>query len=375
MSRPVLIISPDKKLNRILSKIVEFGGPYHKAVFLEHYPTFAQLGGFLADHPDAHAGVVGFEEPRSAARTIEILRVLQPDILAFGAHREPAPRLAAAALKAGAVDFLAPPWNPDALLGRLAGEEFPSPGDAPAVGALISFLPAQGGDGASTTALHVAHRLAEATLKADDPLGGVLFSDFDFHGSATAFRLRLNPPRTLLDALHATVDLDRSWPTFVTPWGPLSILAAPAQDPPEVSETKYLPTLLSSAKRRYRFTVVDLPPALYSACRDAAMLSERVFVVCCPDRISLHLAERRILDLLQLGLAPEQIKIVINRSNSETLLRPDQVPSIAGVEVAASLANDYGHVNEAYLSGQLVSPNSPYRTGADKLADKVFASL
>ena len=105
MASPVLIISPDKKLNRVLTKLVEYGGASHKAVTLEHYPTFAQLGAFLSDHPGARAGIVGFHEPRSACRAIEILRVLQPDILAFGAHREPAPTLARSAIKAGAVDF------------------------------------------------------------------------------------------------------------------------------------------------------------------------------------------------------------------------------------------------------------------------------
>ena len=219
----------------------------------------------------------------------------------------------------------------------------------------------------------MAHRLAEALLAAD-PHGGV-HSRTSISTPARRLFGCASIRRTIADALRATAALDHAWAGYVTPWGPLSILAPPAGDAVEATETLHVAALLSSAKRRYRFTVVDLPPALYASCRDVALLSERVFVVCCPDRISLHLAERRILDMLQLGLAAEQIKIIINRADSDTKLRPEQVPAIGGVEVIASLANDYSHVNEAYLAGALVSPQSPYRTGADELADKVFASL
>ena len=374
MSRPVLIISPDKKLNLALAGIVEQGGQLNRPVFLEHYPTFAQLGAFLSDYPNAHAGIIGFAEPDKARKAIEILRVLQPDILAFGAHLEPAPSLSAAALRAGAVDFLTPPWKPGKLLGRLEGMEFPSPGGSE--GALIACMPAQGGDGASTVALHIATHLAAIVQAEDERSSGVLLADFDFHAGTTAFRLRLKPARTIADALTATADLDASWPRYLTSWRNLHILPAPLLDSPiDPSDAYFVPELFLAAKRRFRVSVLDLPPALYAACRDAVMLAERVIVVCSADKISLHLAERRLYDLFQLGLAPEQIKLIINRADSDGPLRREQRPNFEGVEVIATLPNDYHRVNEAYLAGELVDSASPYRVAVENLADRIYHSL
>lgn len=375
MSRPVLIISPDKRLNAALTEIIERRGPLNRPVFLEHYPTFAQLGSFLSDHPNAHAGIVGFADPERARKAIEVLRVLQPDILAFGAHIEPAPRLTQMALKAGAVDFLTPPWKPDKLWGRLEGGAFPSPGATHGDGALLAFLPAQGGDGASTVALHVAHTLA-GLAAADSGSSGVLLSDFDFHAGVTAFRLRLSAARTVADALRAAHTIDSSWPRYLSVWGRLSILPAPPSDACiDASDTQFVPEVFQSAKRKFRFTVLDLPPALYSACKDVALLAERVFVVCSTDRLSLHLAERRVRDLQQLGVAPEQIKLIVNRADAENRFRADAPPAMPGVDLIAALPNDYQRVIKAYLEGDLVEASSPFRQSVDELAEKIYKSL
>lgn len=376
MSRPVLIISPDLKLNRALANIVTECGPFNRPVFLEHYPTFAQLGAFLSDHPNAHAGIVGFSDLERAQKTIDTLRVLQPDILAFGANPEPAPRLAQLALRAGAVDFLTPPWKPAKLAVRLEGRRFPSPGAAAGDGALIAFIPAQGGDGASTAALHTAHRLSQTLQREDERSSGVLLGDFDFHAGTTAFRLQLQPTHTIADALRSPKEIDSSWPRYLCSWQGLQVLPAPPPDDHlDAGDTFVVPDIFGSAKRRFRFTVLDMPPALYAACKDVAMLAERIFVVCSADRISLHLAERRLRDLFQLGLAPEQTKLIINRADANNPLKADQIPEIEGVEIIATLPNDYRRVTKAYLSGDLVEPDSPYRIEADKLADRIYASL
>ncbi len=346
-----------------------------RPVVLEHYPTFAQLGTFLSDYPNAHAGIIGFSNAERARKAVETLRILQPDILAFGAHMEPAPRLAHMALQAGAVDFLTPPWRPRKFWGRLDGMEFPSPDATPAQGALLAFLPAQGGDGASTVALHVAHALAGLT-EAESGSTRVLLSDFDFHAGTTSFRLRLPKGRTIADALRAVEGIATAWPRYLSAWRQLSILPAPTSDVPlEPGDVQSVPDLFDAAKRKFRFTVLDLPPALYAACKDASMLAERLFVVCSTDRLSLHLAERRIRDLQQLGVAAEQIKIIVNRADSENPFRAEKPPEMEGVELLGALPNDYQRVNKAYLEGDLVEESSPFRTAVDKLAKRIFESL
>lgn len=375
MSRPILIISPDKRLNAALAEIIGQAGPLNRPVFLEHYPTFAQLGAFLSDHPNAHAGIVGFAEPDSARKAVDVLRVLQPDILAFGAHIEPAPRLAHIAIQAGAVDFLTPPWRPEKLWRRLEGAEFPSAEDATGEGALMAFLPAQGGDGASTVALHVAHRLAEL-VDFEAASTGVLLSDFDFHAGTTSFRLRLPAGRTIADALHAADTIESSWPRYLRTWNNVSVLPGPPFNAPlDLADAQNVPQLFQSAKRKFRFTLLDLPPALYSACKDVAMIAERLFVVCSTDRLSLHLAERRVHDLQQLGVAKEQIKLIVNRADSKNRFGPENLPEINGVDSLAALPNDYQRVNSAYLKGDIVDQVSPFRKAVDAMAETIYKSL
>jgi Flp pilus assembly CpaE family ATPase len=272
-----------------------------------------------------------------------------------------------AVTKAGAWDYLVHPFDEEQIAAclRLWGEV---PSASP--GRLVCFLPARGGDGASTVALHVAES-AVHERSARGFAGRVLLVDLDFQAGDMAFRLRLAPQRTLGDALLTPDSAPSRWKDCVCPWGQVDVLASPppgailANDPlsrtdPQggaVADTR-LAALLSSAKARYPLVVCDLPPAMHSSARAVLRLADEVCVVCTPEITSVHFARRRVEELQQAGVGVENVRLILNRTGSHAWIGVEEVAQVVGAPVSALLANDYGGLQTAILAGGVVARRS-----------------
>ncbi len=104
----------------------------------------------------------------------------------------------------------------DALAKRKAARSKPAD-----QGQLSCILPAKAGSGASTMALHLASGVARTSRKK------TLLVDYDFHCGMAAFRLRLQPDFTFVDALSRAGDIDDMWEKLAYRWKHFDVLAAP----------------------------------------------------------------------------------------------------------------------------------------------------
>ena len=168
----------------------------------------------------------------SPAGTIATLKALPGHPALIVVHPSADAGVILRALRAGADEFVSPPFSAELgpALQRVAAQR--RQGHAPGSrGRVIGFLSAKGGCGATTVVCHLAAELRRQTGKP------VLAADFDIEDGLAAFFLRSEPRYTLVDLLANLTRLDESlWHAMVNPNAAgvdvLAFAAAQRRSPP-----------------------------------------------------------------------------------------------------------------------------------------------
>ncbi len=223
-----------------------------------------------------------------------------------------------------------------------------SPGPS---GALIAFLPARGGCGATTIAVNTAN-----FLQALRP--SVLLADFDFHNSIIAFWLKLEARHGLQEALERAHWLDKTlWRSIVHPMRGLDILTSPQTASPAVFSGAETSALLDFAGQNYEYVLVDLPDAIYTSCWEVLDRASQVMVVVTPEMASLYLARRKIAQITGHGVPPDRLRVLLNRT-SHMDVQPAEVEKFLAVPVLATFQNQYRVVTGCFADGKFAPEKS-----------------
>ncbi|HUG80604.1 MAG TPA: hypothetical protein VML01_03000 [Bryobacterales bacterium] len=355
MTFRVILIAPDAQLAERLREALGSDGANADATLVNVYPSEGQLKQIVDSKPDpVTAFIVSLADQERALSLIRSLRSTYSDSLAVAASVSSSADTILAAMRAGASEFLVPPFEVAHLKNTLEKQKKAITGAAagPVVnGRLMCFLPAQGGNGASTLATHLSAAIASIVRKQ------VLLIDYDFHCGTVAFRLRLKPDFTFADAVERIADIDELWERLTSKGGGVDVLSAPPTGAIIPGEAfRHVAAIFTSARRTYPYVLVDFPSALHASCRDVLGLANSVYLISTPEVVSLHLARRRVNELIHLGLSNSDIHLILNRVGSKKTLNVDDVAEVVGIPVFSSLPNDYGAVSDASLKGGLI-PN------------------
>ena len=352
MAKKVIIVSPDERLSRELLEALRLAELESDPTVISQYPTRGELKNFLSTNEESlRAVIVDVGDPDRALEVIKEIRESFPLVVPIAADITSRADSILAAMRAGAAEYLSPPFNPSQLRESFRERAKQETAKKPK-GRVVCFMPAQGGNGASTVALHVADAVSREIKKK------VLLIDFDFHSGTVAFRLRLKPEYTFADALVRTEIIDELWPRIVCSWNGLDVLASPAASEVSAQRMTQLNDVFDSAAHMYPCVVIDLPNALFTSCQEVLRRSDVIYLVSTAEVMSLHLARRRINQLVELNVPLEQVKLVVNRVGSKRGLDTSDIGKVVGVPVEWTISNEYAVVNEAYLKGGLVPQNS-----------------
>lgn len=373
MTFRVILISPDAELAGRLRDALGSEGANADATLVSEYPTDAQLSQLVESKPEpVTAFVVVLSDQERALSLIRDLRSSYSDSLVVAAAAVSSADAILGAMRAGASEFLVPPFEPAHLRNTLEKQKRTLAGSraGPAVrGRLMCFLPAQGGNGASTLATHLAASMARMIRKK------VLLIDYDFHCGTVAFRLRLKPDFSFADAVARIGDIDELWERLTSASGSIDVLSAPPPGTAIPGEAlRSVAAIFASARRTYSFTLVDFPSALHASCRDVLTLADAVYLISTPEVVSLHLARRRVNELLNLGLANKDIHLILNRVGSKKTLNVEDVAEVVGIPVFSSLPNDYGAVSDASLKGGLIPDETRLGNQITHLATQIVGA-
>src|SRR6185369_17483352 len=177
--------------------------------------------------------------------------------------------------------------------------------------------------------------------------------------------LNVKSPRTLLDALENSAQLDYSlWSSCITKKLGIDLLLSERSKPfPSWGNYHHL---LEYVRSRYNTIVVDLPEVVNDATEEILRRARFVFIVCTPELPSLRLAQRRCKELESHGVDGSRVGIIINRWH-DTDVKEEDVENFLEHGVAAIFPNDYASVQKAILNGNVVD--------SDTELGKTFLSL
>jgi pilus assembly protein CpaE len=364
VTHEVTIFWPDSPLASELSGVMTSRGFARAPKVVVAYPSVRDVGDTLQQSKASQVVVVGLTEQEHALELIQEVSRSRPEIVVAAADRARDPEAVIAAMRAGATEFLAPPFDLQHL--KAAVDKRPKASGERKLGRLTAVLPARGGSGASMVAVHLASSIWQVSKSR------VLLVDFDFQAGSIAFRLGLNPEFTLADALARIDIVDELWQRLAHQGEGFEVLAAPASFKSLPLEyLGRLPELFRSTIHTYSHAVVDMPPGMFSASEYVLDLADQVYLVTAPEVVALHLARRRVTELLEMGVSKEKIRLVVNRMDSKQPLGEKEIEEAVGLPVACALSNNYTAVSTAALKGLLIAKETDLGRQLHSLARQI----
>jgi Flp pilus assembly CpaE family ATPase len=243
---------------------------------------------------------------------------------------------------------------------------------------LIVFVHAAGGAGATTLAVNSAVQLHN---RIKDNKGGACLIDLDFQFGDAHLHLDLAVQSRMLDLANAPERLDRRMLDDLMINGPngLRVLTAPeAPMPLDAVGAEGIDAILSLARRRYRYVVVDMPHALAHWTEAALKRADHIFLVTQINIPALR-AARKLLDTIRTeNITRAPITVVANRyggSPSSTRLPLQQAARALDVDVSVAIPSDYKLVMDSLDQGVPISTLKPGAKVTLAIAEMLDAAM
>jgi pilus assembly protein CpaE len=275
-------------------------------------------------------------------------------VLALNTTAEPAAILDA--MRSGAAEYLYPPMREQvrAALERIGTERKKTNQSLRLGGRTIGFLSAKGGCGATTVACHTAVELPKFTNS------HVLLADLDFDSGMVAFLLKTGSKYNIGDAVWNTQRLDANyWKALVTNGIPgLEIISAPVPTSCPPLKLDQLRIVLSFVRTQYDWVVLDLGSGLSPSVLAALDEIDDLYIVTTLEVPALHQAKTIIQRLVESGVQPSRLHLVLNRAPKRYDITMDELETMLGTPVYAVVPNDYVSLNDSYTDGKLLPAGS-----------------
>jgi pilus assembly protein CpaE len=295
-------------------------------------------------------------EGGTVEETIRRIKTVSPGTMVAIVHESPDPEVILGAMRAGADEFVLPPFEEKLALAlqRIAGQLSKREAANRPSGKVIGIVSAKGGCGASTVACHMAAELQRATRH------DVLLADLDLESGLIGFLMKTANQYSILDAVKNIQRLDYSfWKGLVSNARPrLDVMPAP--DGLVLSDT-WNPTHFKDVFRlirsMYGWVIADLGRTLNPIALTVLDDLDEVFLVATPSVAALYQAKLFINRITGIGFPLHQLRLVLNRVPKRCELTPDDLRRALGLSVYAELP-ERPELDAAYAEGKLLGATS-----------------
>ncbi len=362
-----VIICPDQELSADFQDALQDNRRLGILRTLDRYPGELDLARFLrATAPEIV--FLGMGAPRQALAVAASIEAQAPGTQIVAFSRSIQPDALIEAMRAGIREFLALPFEAEALeqmADRVGGILARKPPSIESTNRVLAFLPSKPGVGCSTIALNTSIMLAQL------PDTKTLLADFDLNCGMVAFMLQLDAMHSVVEAVENAHQVDETlWPKLVTSLGELDVLPAGKLVPGYRIEARQIAYLMDFARRHYKAICLDLSGILEKFSVELLHEAREIFLVCTPEVPSLHLAREKLQFLRSLDLE-SRVRLLLNRAQRRSLISVSEIEKVLGVAVYMSFPNDYLGVHKALTSGKHVSPSSELGAGFHTLAQTI----
>jgi pilus assembly protein CpaE len=300
---------------------------------------------------------------------VKRLRSTSAQPAVFAIHNSAQPDLILAALRAGVSEFLYPPIAESLkqALERLAESRQKTSEKVLRGGRTLGFVSAKGGCGATTVACHIAKALAQMNT------GKVLLADIDLQAGMIGFLLKASSNYSIADAVNNLQRLDVSyWRGLVSNGTPnLEIITAPVLPAAKQLPIGHIKQVLAFARTLYDWSLIDMGRNVSAGTLSLLDVIDETYLVTTPEVPALHQAKQIIQILLDAGYSRSQLRLVLNRTTRRTDVTIDELETMMGLPVYATIANDFEAFYEAFSDGRLVDSSTAPGEDFARLAAKI----
>ena len=288
------------------------------------------------------------------ANALRAIRRSAPQTKVVALHTSDDPQTILAAMRAGASEFISPPFwdNFSPALERVIAAQ--SEDQRPSrKGKVVGFLSAKGGCGATTLACHVAVDLKRQTGSS------VLLADLDLTSGMVGFVMKSANTYSVLDAISNLSRLDDSlWKALVYEWKPgIHVLASPEEFSYENAPRRDdFRSFLQFARTQHEWVVLDLGRSFNEVTSALYAELDELLVISVLEVSALHGLKTIAQKLRDRGEDLSKLQLVLNRTPKMMDISRDELQSILGRPLYSMVPNDYPSLYQAYSSGTLLPP-------------------
>jgi pilus assembly protein CpaE len=266
------------------------------------------------------------------------------------------------AMHAGVKEFVTLPVNQQKL--RAAIERVTQLQGLDKRAKVLHFIPSVGGCGSTTIACNVAASLAKNAK--------TVLIDLDLIRGAVGNAFDVRPRYSIADLMDPTTELDAALldnALAVHRTSGLAILARPelCEDAQRITK-QGVQRLLGVVSRLFDYVVIDSlmsTDAIYQPALQNADMNILVMQLNVP---SARNTERFLGTMRRMGLDPEKIKVVVNRTTRKGYdIDVEEVERALGTKIAWSVPNDFKNAITAINYGEPVVLRSPRAEMSDSL--------
>jgi len=347
---PALLIAPDRELAQKFLATLPQTRAFQILADLRSYPPHQTVEIRARQLKPLVAFLDLGSDPGTAMELVRFLSGVNPPVHVVGLHPSNDSQALVQSLRAGAVEFLYAPFEPEMQfeaiqrLRRLCVVETPERTEA---GHAVAFASSKPGSGASTIATQAAFALQRLTGKR------ILLADLDLTGGTIGFYLKLSHNYSLVDALQHAEHMDPAlWNSLAVNYGGVDILPAPAAPYDEPIDPSRLRVLVANARSVYDWVILDLPAVFNRSSLMAISECERAYLVSTTELPSLHLTRKALNLVDQIGFPKDRFHVLVNRMDRRDDISVADIEKLFGVPVHASLPNDYFSLHRVVTLGQ-----------------------
>lgn len=279
------------------------------------------------------------------------------------------------AMRAGIVEYVQRSAEPAAIyeaLGRVLRKRgWVDSSEQHRNGKILAFFSPKGGSGSTSVATNVGIELHRLTGKK------TLLVDLDLELGEIASLLGVQPRFHFVDLVRNfhRMDADLLASYIEGHESGVQVLSAPFE--PEIGEEvsgEQIARILGFLRSHYDYVVVDTSKSLGGPALTTFREADRIFLVTNMDVPSLRNLKRclPILEQVTSGDA-ERIRLVVNRFDNKSLVGVKDLEDTLGLDVYATLTNDFRTVIESMSTGRpvVLNGNSKYAEQLRELAHDI----
>ncbi len=352
-------------------------------------------------------------EAESSEEALELLESLNPDVVLVGAYvpgdgyklsekifkaypekaiviieRELREETMRKAIFAGARDALIYPFSPSKLVDSvyrcfqleqkkqlLQRDTVARPRRKSKQGQVITVFSTKGGVGKTFIAANLAVSLAQHTKEK------VVLVDLDLDFGNAALALNIIPRYTIVDIINEIRNLDQDMiESYLIPHRS-GIKVLPANAQPQMSEfisAEHIEIILKVLQTAFDYIVIDMPARFYSPVDPAFQSADMLCLVTTPEVSTVRNIKATLSALNDLNYPKEKIKLMLNREDSRTEIKPKDVETTLNQTLFSILPADYKLVSSSLNKGipvVLLYPRAKISRSFVDLAVKIAGTI